>query len=301
MGYAEAAGLPAICGLYATVTPLIAYAIFGPSRILVLGPDSALSALIAATILPMAGGNVDRAVALAGMMAILSGCLCVLAGVARFGFITELLSKPIRYGYMNGIAITVLLGQLPIMLGFSASGEDILQRTIGLGNGILQGQTNWSAVVISFFCLLVIRRASDWPTSFWGVDCRGRRHSRSLALQPGAQAGVSVVGPLPQGLPPIRLPSVSFVELRAAVFRRCSDRANFLRRHERAFSHFCSSRGLRSRCQSGTRRTRRGERGSGLVSRLFGEQQLIAHPGGRIGGSENAIGGCRWCVLIALC
>src|SRR5512142_1735501 len=85
MGYAEAAGLPAIYGLYATIFPLLAYAVFGPSRILVLGPDSSLAALIAASVLPMAGGDAARAAAYAGMLAILSGGLCVLAGLARFG------------------------------------------------------------------------------------------------------------------------------------------------------------------------------------------------------------------------
>jgi len=114
MGYASASGLPAIYGLYATVVPLIAYAVFGPSRILVLGPDSALAAIIAATILPLAADKADKAVILAGMLAILSGALCVLAGLARFGFITDLLSKPIRDGYINGIALTVLIGQLPL-------------------------------------------------------------------------------------------------------------------------------------------------------------------------------------------
>ena len=107
MGYAEASGLPAIYGLYATIVPLVIYAIVGPSRILVLGPDSSLAPLIAAAILPLAAGNEGEAVALAGMLAIFSGALCVLAGLARFGFIAELLSKPVRYGYMNGIALTV--------------------------------------------------------------------------------------------------------------------------------------------------------------------------------------------------
>jgi MFS superfamily sulfate permease-like transporter len=79
MGYAAASGLPAIYGLYATIAPLIVYAIFGPSRILVLGPDSALAAIIAATILPLAAGNADKAVALASMLAVLSGVLCILA------------------------------------------------------------------------------------------------------------------------------------------------------------------------------------------------------------------------------
>lgn len=136
MGYAQAAGLPAIYGLYATIIPLIAYAVLGPSRILILGPDSALVALIAATILPLAAGDESRAVALAGMLAVLTGLLCVAAGLARFGFITELLSKPIRYGYLNGIALTVIIGQLPKIFRFSVSGNSFLQETKGLILGI---------------------------------------------------------------------------------------------------------------------------------------------------------------------
>ena len=113
IAYAVASGLPGVYGLYATIVPLLAYALFGPSRILVLGPDSALAAVILGVMAPLATGDVNRAVALAGMMAIVSGAVCILAGVARLGFVTELLSKPIRYGYMNGIALTVLVSQTP--------------------------------------------------------------------------------------------------------------------------------------------------------------------------------------------
>src|ERR1700751_518942 len=119
IAYATASGLPGICGLYATIVPVLAYAVFGPSRILVLGPDSSLAALILAVVLPLSSGDPGRAVALAGVMAIASGVVCVGAGLARLGFVTELLSKPIRYGYMNGIALTVLLSQLPKLLGVS--------------------------------------------------------------------------------------------------------------------------------------------------------------------------------------
>ena len=102
VAYAAASGVPAIYGLYATVTGLLAYALFGPSRILVFGPDSALAAIILGTIGPLSGGDPARAVALAGAMALVSGAICVLAGVVRLGFLTELLSKPIRYGYLTG-------------------------------------------------------------------------------------------------------------------------------------------------------------------------------------------------------
>jgi len=113
IAYAAASGVPGIYGLYATIVPLLVYALFGPSRILVLGPDSSLAAIILGVVLPLSLGDPSRAVALASMMAVVSGTVCILAGVARLGFVTELLSKPIRYGYMNGIALTVLISQLP--------------------------------------------------------------------------------------------------------------------------------------------------------------------------------------------
>src|ERR1700743_1399549 len=92
IAYAAASGLPGIYGLYATIVPLLAYAIFGPSRIIVLGPDSALAAVILGVIAPLSGGDPVRAVTLAGMMALVSGTVLVLAGIARLGFVTELLS-----------------------------------------------------------------------------------------------------------------------------------------------------------------------------------------------------------------
>ena len=132
IAYAQASGVPGINGLYATIIPLLAYALCGPSRILVLGPDSALAPVILAVVLPFSAGEPKRAVAVAGMMAIVSGFVCVTAGLARLGFITELLSKPIRYGYMNGIALTVLLSQIPKLLGFSVSAKGPLRQAWGI-------------------------------------------------------------------------------------------------------------------------------------------------------------------------
>src|SRR4029453_884665 len=131
IAYAEASGVPGIHGLYATLVPLVAYALFGPSRILVLGPDSALAAGVLAVVLPLSGGNPGGAVNAGGAgavnggvtMAIVWGIVCIAAGLSRLGFITELLSKPIRYGYMNGIAVTIILSQTPKLLGFSPSAD----------------------------------------------------------------------------------------------------------------------------------------------------------------------------------
>src|SRR5215212_6311754 len=106
MAYAELAGLPAINGLYTSILCLIGYAVFGPSRILVLGPDSSLGPMIAATILPLVASDGDpkRAVALASMLALLVGAITLLGGILRLGFVADLLSKPTMIGYMNGLA-----------------------------------------------------------------------------------------------------------------------------------------------------------------------------------------------------
>src|SRR5499425_2210954 len=156
IAYAEASGLPGIYGLYATIVPLLAYALFGPSRILILGPDSALAGIILGVVTPLSGGDPLRAVSLAGMMAIVSGIVCILAGIARLGFVTELLSKPIRYGYMNGIALTVLISQLPKLLGFSIESEGPLRDLWAIGCAILAGRTNWTAFEIGAGTLAVI-------------------------------------------------------------------------------------------------------------------------------------------------
>jgi high affinity sulfate transporter 1 len=209
MGYAEAAGLPAIYGLYATIVPLIAYAIFGPSRILVLGPDSSLAAIIAATIVPLAAGDPDLLVALAGMLALMTGALCILAGLAHFGFITDLLSKPIRLGYLNGIALTVIIGQLPKLLGFSASGENLIQEAVSLVQGVAQGMTNWVSFAIGATCLatvLIFKRR--WP-KIPGVLIAVVGATIVVGVfNLATVAGVSVVGPLPQGLPSFQIPRV---------------------------------------------------------------------------------------------
>lgn len=216
MGYAQASGLPAIYGLYATIVSLITYAIVGPSRILVLGPDSSLAALIAVTILPLAAGSAERAVALAGSLAVLSGVLCIAAGLVRFGFITELISKPIRYGYMNGIALTVLAGQLPACFGFSTTGKDFLGQARSFVTGVLEGQTNWAAIAIGLFSMVVILGCKRWAPKVPGVMIAVVGSTIAVALfDLVTQSNMSVIGPLPQGLPAFRLPNVSVPDLQA--------------------------------------------------------------------------------------
>jgi high affinity sulfate transporter 1 len=218
MGYAEASGLPAIYGLYATMVPLVIYALVGPSRILVLGPDSSLAPLIAAAILPLAAGNEAEAVALAGMLAVFSGALCVLAGLARFGFIAELLSKPVRYGYMNGIALTVLLSQLPKLFGFSTDAKGVVPETQAFVRGVADGETNTVALVIGVASLLVILAFKWWRPQVPGVLVAVVGATVAVGVFGLAERyDLSVVGLLPKGLPSFQIPSVSFDHLKALV------------------------------------------------------------------------------------
>lgn len=218
MAYAEAAGLPAITGLYATIIPLLVYAAVGSSRVLVLGPDSALAGLIAATVIPLAGPSPERAVALAGMLAILSGALCGLAGLFRLGFVADLLAKPIRYGYLNGIALTVLVSQLPRLLGFPADGQSIPARVGALARGIAGGQINAVTAGIGLGCLVVVLALRRWAPRWPGlmvVIVGATLAVGVFDLQ--STAGVAVVGAVPPGLPALRLPDVSLGDLRALL------------------------------------------------------------------------------------
>jgi high affinity sulfate transporter 1 len=213
VAYAEASGLPGINGLYATIVPLLAYAMFGPSRILVLGPDSALAAVILTVVLPLSAGEPQRAVALAGMMAIVSGVVCVAAGLARLGFVTELLSKPIRYGYMNGIALTVLLSQVPKLFGFSVTANGPLRQTWGIVNKVLAGNTNVAAIAIGASTLAIILVLKRWPRVPGILIAVVVATVVVAAFHLAIRAGVSVLGPLPRGLPMPRLPFVQVDDL----------------------------------------------------------------------------------------
>ena len=209
IAYAEASGIPGINGLYATIVPLIAYAIFGPSRILVLGPDSALAAVILAVVLPLSAGDPAHAVSIGGMMAIVSGTVCVAAGVSRLGFITELLSKPIRYGYMNGIALTVMLSQIPKLLGFSVKADGPVRQMIGIGGKIAAGATNVTALAIGGAALALILALKRWPRLPGMLIAVAAATIVVGAFDLAARTGISVVGALPYGLPMPRFPLVT--------------------------------------------------------------------------------------------
>jgi high affinity sulfate transporter 1 len=222
IAYAVASGVAGIYGLYATIIPLLAYALFGPSRILVLGPDSALVAIILAVVLQQSGGDPLRAIALAGMMAIVSGLVSIAAGLARLGFITELLSKPIRYGYMNGIALTVLISQLPKLFGFSIESRGPLGNLWAIATAVLDGMTNWTTFTIGAGTLLVILLLKGYKRIPGILIAVVGATVVVGALDLAVQAGVSVLGSLPQGLPAFAIPWITTADIVPVLIGGCA-------------------------------------------------------------------------------
>jgi len=222
IAYAVASGVPGIYGLYATIVPLLAYALFGPSRILVLGPDSSLAAVILAVVLPLSAGDPMRAVTVASLMAVVSGLVCILVGLMRLGFVTELLSKPIRYGYMNGIALTVLISQLPKLFGFSIDSEGPLRDLLRIAESILAGQANWTAFTVGVGTLAVILLLKPWKRIPGLLIAVVGATVAVGALGLDASAGVKVLGPLPQGLPSFVLPWIDLADLGQVVIGGCA-------------------------------------------------------------------------------
>jgi high affinity sulfate transporter 1 len=222
IAYAVASGVPGIYGLYATIVPLLAYALFGPSRILVLGPDSSLAAVILAVVLPLSGGDPLRAVALASMMALVSGAVCILAGLARLGFVTELLSKPIRYGYMNGIALVVLISQLPKLFGFSIEGDGPLRNLLAIVTAVIDGKTNWATFMVgagTLAVILLLKGHKRLPGILIAVV--GATMVVGV-LDLAARADVSVLGALPQGLPSFAIPWITTADIVPVLAGGCA-------------------------------------------------------------------------------
>jgi high affinity sulfate transporter 1 len=202
MGYATAAGLPAYTGLYATIVPLLAYAIVGPSRVLVLGPDSSLAPLIAAAVVPLAaaGGDPQRAVALAGVLAILVGTVLLVAGFMRLGFVTDLLSKPIRIGYLNGIALVVVIGQLPKLLGIDVDADGVIARTGTIVREAVTGGIDPVATAVGVGSLIVMVTFRVLRVRIPGVLV-AVVGAMVLCAVLGLDDDIAMVGALPRGLP----------------------------------------------------------------------------------------------------
>ena len=203
MAYAELAGLPAVNGLYTTIACLVGYALMGPSKILVLGPDSSLGPLIFAAITPLvvAGDDPATAIALAGMLAILVGLIEIGLGVGKLGFVADLLSSEVQVGYMNGLAITIIVGQLPKLCGFSTDADGFVEEVREFVTNFDQRDATALAMGVATLAVLL------------GLPRLTRRVPAVLVAVIGATVAtavfgldISTVGTLPEGLPRPDLP-----------------------------------------------------------------------------------------------
>ncbi len=205
MAYAELAGLPPVTGLYTTVACLIGYAVFGPSRVLVLGPDSSISPLILAAITPLlVGSDPAAAIALAGMLAIMVGLIEVGLGLGRLGFVADLLSTEVQVGYMNGLGITIIVGQLPKLFGFSTDADSFFEELNAFVSGL--DETDATTLIVGLCVLVVLLVLPHFTKRVPAVLVAVVGATLVSAVLDLAADGVTTVGALPQGVPSPELP-----------------------------------------------------------------------------------------------
>ncbi|NCA69204.1 MAG: STAS domain-containing protein [Sphingobacteriia bacterium] len=216
LAYAELAGLPAVTGLYASIACLFAYALVGPSRVLALGPDSSLSPLIFAAIIPLlAVPDPAQAIALASMLALMVGVIEIGLGLGRLGFVADLLSQEVQVGYMNGLAVVIIIGMLSKLFGISIAADDTLDKLIAFIAGL--ADTNPVSLAIGIGTLLTLlvlpRLTRKVPAVVVGVG-GALLVTAALGLD---RFGVDTIGVLPSGIPAPSWPRVSIETLATLV------------------------------------------------------------------------------------
>ncbi|HEY1268600.1 MAG TPA: SulP family inorganic anion transporter [Candidatus Binatia bacterium] len=204
VAYAQLAGFGPEVGLYSSILPLVVYAVMGTSRQLILGPDSATCALIAASVAPLAAGNAELYASLSVVLCLLAGLFCVAASFLRLGALADFLSKPILVGFLNGIALSIVLGQIGKLFGFAIEAQGIVPRLFEfLGKlGLTHGPT-LAIGLASFVVLLLSPRLLPRVPSALVVMALAALAVKLLALE---NEGVAIVGAVPAGLPPLKIP-----------------------------------------------------------------------------------------------
>lgn len=214
LAYGELAGLP-LAGLYGSMLPLLAYALFGSSRQLIVGPDTAMAALVAVVVVPLAPGDPGRLALLAAGLGVMVGMLCLLGGVLRLGFVANFLSKPVIVGFMHGLALVIVVAQLPKVLGLKSDGETTLEQAVSLLHRL--GDTNFISLGIgigTFAAILLCRRfAPRVPGAVLALAVSGL----AVVLLGLDKQGVAVVGRIPTGLPGLSLPAVTLADFEALL------------------------------------------------------------------------------------
>jgi len=216
MAYSQLAGVPPVYGLYASILPLLAYAVFGTSRQLIVAPDAATCAIVFVVVTPLAGTDAARHVSLAAALSILTGIFCVLAGLLRLGFLTNFLARPVLSGYINGIAISIIAGQLGKLFGFSLKPQGFF-RTVAEFAGKL-GQAHGATLAVSAAVILLLRLLKRFSPRLPGplvAVALGILAARLLDL---GGHGVALVGTIPAGLPALLRPDLHWRDLELLAY-----------------------------------------------------------------------------------
>ncbi|MBF7729145.1 SulP family inorganic anion transporter [Pseudomonas sp. N040] len=211
VAYALLAGFSPVVGLYVSILPLFIYALFGTSRQLMVGPDAATCALVAAAVTPLAAGDAQTYLALTMLMTTLAGLMCIAASFLRLGALADFLSRPILVGFLNGISLYILAGQLGKLLGFSIDAGGILPKLLEVAGKI--DHIHWPTLAVGLVTLAIYGVAKRWlprlPAPLLALVGSGLL----VALFGLDELGVAVVGTVPAGLPQLRLPSFSFEQI----------------------------------------------------------------------------------------
>ncbi|MCV4194419.1 SulP family inorganic anion transporter [Pseudomonas aeruginosa] len=215
IAYAQIAGFPPQVGLYACILPMLIYALIGSSRQLMVGPDAATAAMGAAAITPLAAGDPQRLVDLSMIVAIMVGLFSIVAGLARAGFIASFLSRPILVGYLNGIGLSLLVGQLGKLFGYEAATSGFVAGILALLENLLH--IHWPTLILGSLSLLLMvllpRRFPQLPGALCGVLLA----SLAAALLGLDRYGVELLGEVPAGLPQLSWPQTSLEELKSLL------------------------------------------------------------------------------------
>ena len=215
IAYAQIAGFPPQVGLYACILPMLIYALIGSSRQLMVGPDAATAAMVAAAITPLAAGDPQRLVDLSMIIAIMVGLFSIVAGLARAGFIASFLSRPILVGYLNGIGLSLLVGQLGKLFGYEAATSGFVAGILALLENLLH--IHWPTLILGSLSLLLMvllpRRFPQLPGALCGVLLA----SLAAALLGLDRYGVELLGEVPAGLPQLSWPQTRLEELKSLL------------------------------------------------------------------------------------
>ncbi|WP_422615745.1 SulP family inorganic anion transporter [Nocardia jejuensis] len=204
LAYASIAGVPPVVGLYAALPALVLYALAGSSRHLIVGPMSATAALSAAIITPLAGADGGRYIALTTALAIATGLVGLLAGLIRLGFVAAFISEPVLKGFIVGLALTIIIGQVPKLLGIEKHEGNFFQQTWGVLSDL--GDTNWRALLVGSLALAVVLGLRRWLPLVPGSLLAVLLGILAVATLHMDEHGLDIVGHIDSGLPSVGLP-----------------------------------------------------------------------------------------------